>query len=296
MEEIRSVPFGRVTKYGDGQKVIYMITRPTNQLRYDGTEGDDIRVLICAFNALQKIYDLPKNLVSLNLLNNRIEHIEEIPESLKNLTLDYNLLETLPNIKNVRKLAVSHNRLRSIPDLWDSNITSLQIENNFLTELPCLPKNLRVLRVDGNMLEKLPPLPKSLVILSCRGNRIKHLSIEYLMFLSCDDDVLFETLPGSYSSSPPKRVKYSNFISSKSYKNKYEVPSLQAICKAKIIKNRIDFSRLNYVCMEYIRERNRRCDVCQQEISEDMFDKVLFTKGIGYTAHILGCVMCPKSH
>jgi len=299
MEENRKrVPLGRVIKYGDGEKVIYMITEPIDSLRYDGTVMGDICVLVCEFNILEKIRDLPSNLTILNLSNNRIDYIEEIPKSLKSLNLESNMLQILPDIGNICKLRISNNRLRSLPDIYGSNITELHIDNNLLEELPSLPKNLRILYMDGNMIEKLPDLPKSMAILSCKNNRIRHLSIEYLKFLSCDDEVLFESIPGVYSASPPKRIKYANYNSRSNHRNRYEVPSLQAITKARILKSRIDYSLsyLNHICLDYMRDRNRRCDVCLQEISADMFDKVLYTKCRGYTAHTLGCVMCPKSH
>ena len=59
-----------------------------------------------------------------------------------------------------------------IPD----NATEYWCFNNNLSELPELPKSLKILSCSNNTLTLLPELPQSLELLSCNDNNIKYLS------------------------------------------------------------------------------------------------------------------------
>lgn len=83
------------------------------------------------------------------------------------------------------------------------SIRWLDIGNNSLTTLPCLPSTLTTLICNNNLLRELPvELPKHITFLNCENNQIENLPNElppYLKTLMCDNNNL-TTLPLSLPS------------------------------------------------------------------------------------------------
>lgn len=59
---------------------------------------------------------------------------------------------------------------------WD-DITTLDVSNNLLEDLPPLPKNLEVLKCHNNQIKALPPVPDSLRTISVYPNPIPKLEL-----------------------------------------------------------------------------------------------------------------------
>lgn len=102
-------------------------------------------------------------------------------------------------ISQVKTLDFSNKEITEIPSLVKyKNLTRLNCNNNYLTEIPELPDNLRFLDVRNNYIESLPSrLPHNLVSFNCANNRIRQLPPQlppYLKILICNNNQL-ETIP-----------------------------------------------------------------------------------------------------
>jgi hypothetical protein len=101
---------------------------------------------------LTKLPQLPPDLNKLFCFKNRLTELTPVSflEKLYHLDCDQNLLTELPQLPK--------------------DLQRLECCYNQLTQLPHLPKGLTILRCDYNQLTELPPLPPSLEVLSCRKN------------------------------------------------------------------------------------------------------------------------------
>jgi len=107
-------------------------------------------------NRLIKLDDLPKLLNYLNVSRNRIQH------------MNFNSLTD-----NLQYLNINHNFIRDIPYL-PSGLKTFICCNNMLRQIPeNLPPRLKILKICNNRITELPNvLPTRLKLLSCKNNNI----------------------------------------------------------------------------------------------------------------------------
>jgi uncharacterized repeat protein (TIGR01451 family) len=112
----------------------------------------NLQQLLCDFNILSFIPNLPPTLTELSCEWNNIASLPALPATLVWLSCFHNSLTNLPTLP--------------------PNLTYLNCRNNLLTSLPTLPSTLNELRADNNNLASLPVLPNSLEYFSCGYNNI----------------------------------------------------------------------------------------------------------------------------
>jgi Leucine-rich repeat (LRR) protein len=114
--------------------------------------------LVCEFNGLTVLPQLPLNLVDLHVANNELT---ELPACLP---------------AGLRVLHCSNNRLVQLPHSLPLGLVHLNCSNNFIPSLPSLTflTNLVQLECQGNMLDAavFSVLPDCLQVLHASGNRI----------------------------------------------------------------------------------------------------------------------------
>lgn len=153
----------------------------------------NLNELLCGYNHLSYLPDLPPNLEILSCYSNSLIEIPLIlPVNLKELTCGNNLLTSLPNLPTTLKtLYCNDNQITSLHvlpeklqnlDCWSNLLTTLPIlpdslvylnlNNNQISTLPTIPSKLEYLYVNYNLLSIVPELPNTLKWMECRGNQI----------------------------------------------------------------------------------------------------------------------------
>lgn len=202
--------------------------RYINPKSYDATLPrlpESLMNLTYEVKSLNKIYNLPSKLLSLNVSGcENLYQIPKIPENLKAL----NISKTKINISDVilndslgelninstynkklsflpsklTRLDIGNTKIRNIPELPE-NLFHLNISNLDLFNLPNLPEKLRNLNCSYNELTSLPNLPKELRVLNCAHNELTSLPVlpEKINELDCSHNKLtsLPELPSSLS-------------------------------------------------------------------------------------------------
>jgi Leucine-rich repeat (LRR) protein len=119
---------------------------------------------------------LPDSLQFLNLSNTQITHIYKFPNSLKEFKCDRSQLRWLPEVcpNSLEVLIASRACLTdgSLPSYWGNSLKILDLNCNFIREIPKLPPTLRILNLTYNRIQIIPDLPRSLELLHLNLNRI----------------------------------------------------------------------------------------------------------------------------
>jgi Leucine-rich repeat (LRR) protein len=139
----------------------------------DLTRFKNLQKLICCYNELTCLPNLPKNLEKLICYYNKLTSLPILPQNLKKINCCNNELTSLPTLpQNLQYLNCSNNKLTSLPIL-PQNLELLICSNNKLICLPTfLPQNLQQLVCSHNKLTSLPTLPPNLQELFCYDNPI----------------------------------------------------------------------------------------------------------------------------
>jgi hypothetical protein len=114
---------------------------------------------------ITSIKNLPKSLLVLKCNNQLLVGLFELPPSLEELYCDYNYLTEFSgeNLKNLKKLSISHNKLEKLDGLSD-NLEELYCTNNKLQLLNLAGlDNLKVLHVSENPTLVVEHVPEGLV-------------------------------------------------------------------------------------------------------------------------------------
>ena len=126
-------------------------------------------------NKITELKNIPKGLTRLNVNENLIQRLENLPETLTDLMCEGNKLYEVPALPtSLKTLYLAGNSIYHIETL-PADLEILMVKNNELESLPPLPRNLKALNVNGNPLTSLPELPTSLEYLSINRTRVKHL-------------------------------------------------------------------------------------------------------------------------
>lgn len=99
------------------------------------------------------------------------------------LNFDNKDIKELPSLiiyKNLVRLHCNNNSLSELPKL-PKNLKYLSVRNNYIEKLPSsLPQNLITLDLSYNKIQDLPKvLPPNLKILICNHNELKYISLSY---------------------------------------------------------------------------------------------------------------------
>lgn len=123
----------------------------------------NLDTLICSYNPLTELNNLPPNLIYLNTsycVN--LSQLNNLPSSLIFLDCSYNQISQLPILPiGLKKLFCAVNNINSI-DYLPHHLTHLDCSFNNLTELPFLPSNLIHINCSYNQISSLPDLPEEL--------------------------------------------------------------------------------------------------------------------------------------
>lgn len=125
--------------------------------------------------SLKNLISLPKNLKIFRIRLTKIldECLFTIPMTLTIFECCFNKIKTLPNLENsnLKVLNCAHNKITTLPKLPNSLI-ELTCNYNELTNLPKLPEKLKTLICFSNKLIELPILPNSIEVVSAYSNKI----------------------------------------------------------------------------------------------------------------------------
>lgn len=140
-----------------------------NQIKYVNLE----------FNKIDKIIILPPKLEVLICGYNEIKRLENVPSTVKIIAASHNLIEHV-DVKNcnIKHLDLSNNKLTNrskllIPD----HIECLNLSYNELTYLNFKDKSILNLNVNYNLIDKIFELPDDLNKLSCIENKITNFKL-----------------------------------------------------------------------------------------------------------------------
>ena len=110
------------------------------------------------------------------------------------LLCSFNKLTTLPELpKNLRKLDCGDNQLTTLPEL-PKNLRKLDCSNNQISSLPTLPEGLIWLDCYNNQISSLPKLPNSLNGLDYINNPIFYIIEDIEDLIDYDIDIPFRTI------------------------------------------------------------------------------------------------------
>jgi len=138
-----------------------------------GPVADNIEVILCGYNKLEKIDTLPAGLKILRCQVNLLEELPDLPDTLVHLICAQNDLSSLPPLPpNLLTLECGQNELTEIGTL-PPKLYTLECQFNHLTALPTIPPNLRNLICQHNQITKLENLPPKIYRLKCDENKIE---------------------------------------------------------------------------------------------------------------------------
>lgn len=155
---------------------------------------DDITVLDISKRRLRELPDLSRfeNLRVLDCSNNNIQRIRNLPDTLEQLICSNNIITTIHRLPdNLQIFICDNNDLIRLPPFPDY-LNIIQCSNNDLTTLPALPNGLTVLDCSRNRIAHLPALPDSLNVLKCNNNHLEEIITfpRHLEVVNCSNNIL----------------------------------------------------------------------------------------------------------
>ena len=134
------------------------------------------------FRKLISNYDLDK---SGKLSAYEISQVTDMNATNKNISS----IAGIGYFTSLKVLYCNDNSISSLPAL-PKQLTALCCSNNKLTALPILPSGLKELYCQGNELESLPAIPKGVTIIGCSNNKLLNLPAlpDSLLYLYCDNN------------------------------------------------------------------------------------------------------------
>lgn len=124
-------------------------------------------------NQLTSLGALPPNLYVLEANDNPLDKIPDVPSCLHILEMRGACLVEVDfrGLDNLTKLNLERNFIRELPSL-PPKLVILEVGYNQITRLPpTFPETLTYLNVGENLLTSIPPLPRRLEWFVCAGNR-----------------------------------------------------------------------------------------------------------------------------
>jgi len=187
--------------------------------------------LVIDHQEIKAIKNLPPNLKSLTLYNNKIKDIpggmppnglekldisknkiiklENIPISIIELECEHNEIEicNLEHNINLEKLIIHSNKLTTFPILNSPRINKLDISYNYIVHLTSIPDSITELDISYNELTQFNINSPNLKKINCKGNKLKFITkyppnIERMNF-SKNEIVFIPVIPTS--------LKYAKF-------------------------------------------------------------------------------------
>jgi len=149
--------------------------------------------LLCSYNQLIELPELPVQLGFLNCSNNQLNKLPLLPSSLTKLYCQVNLIDTLPALPDTMFFVHAYEcQLVYITSFPNEVNSTIDVSDNYLTELPELPSVLGTLKANNNQITCIPELPNGLYGLQMAGNLIScipnHVS-------AIDNNPYFDTIP-----------------------------------------------------------------------------------------------------
>lgn len=129
-------------------RVIYLDSTQKGYSSFEEiSDYDNIKELsISGFSGIKLPSRLPKYLEVLDCRSNRLRKIPQLPKTLKKLECDGNLLQNLPKLhEGIIELSCGMNYIKNLPRLPDS-LEDLNCSfNQYLHQIPNIPKSLTVI-------------------------------------------------------------------------------------------------------------------------------------------------------
>ena len=118
----------------------------------DLTRFTKLKTLICSYNSLKELNNLPNTLTTLHCHDNQLTKLSNLPNTLTELYCHDNKLTELTNLPNtLATLDCGNNQLIKLNNIPNS-ICALICYNNLLTELHNLPNRIYWFKCDYNQL------------------------------------------------------------------------------------------------------------------------------------------------
>lgn len=142
-------------------------------------EKNSITYLLCSKNLIKELPLLTTACTHIDLSENRLTKVDKIPGKMNHLNISRNRVQYINFYNftnNLQYLNINHNFIREIPYLPE-NLTTFICCNNQLKTLPeKLPLSLKVIKCCNNRIEFLPNiLPITLKVLACKNNNLKYI-------------------------------------------------------------------------------------------------------------------------
>ena len=179
----------------DLPKLVYLSARENNVLAVNGISRClSIEQLDLSANDLSQISDEFSLLDKLKILNLRNNSLNTLPKlrQVEIIDISHNTLLSIMSLgTSVAELYASHNSISQIPNL--PNLTIADLSYNKLTVTDGLDQNERLLSLNlaHNLLNGLQPIMKSLK----RNKNLKNLNVEGIDLNNQDFELIFDTFP-----------------------------------------------------------------------------------------------------
>ena len=180
-----------IKKWEDDGDVNQKLDLSGLELTYLPCVPANVRFLDVSRNNLEKLPHLPVELEELDCSFNIIKNINNIPPFLSELIVSNNKLSdisVISNMKKLKKVDASFNDLMFVPYINECGIKYLNLENNYITQLPDFSDcNLEKLFLSNNKLKEFNTYAPHLKILEISNNKLEYFpdsnftELEYLL-------------------------------------------------------------------------------------------------------------------
>ncbi|QKF94234.1 leucine-rich repeats putative ribonuclease inhibitor-like protein [Fadolivirus algeromassiliense] len=150
-------------------------------------------------NSLRKIDDFPQNLVEIDCSNNFLSMLPKLNDKLTKIDMSHNEISIFPEFPDttimisastnkicevkklpsgIEELDLKDNKINTIDCILPPSLTTLNLCDNLLTEMPDLPTNIEDVDISNNRISELKEIPESVRILDVSDNMLTEIPDE----------------------------------------------------------------------------------------------------------------------
>lgn len=162
----------------------YKVDISHNELKTLNGMPTKLSILDISYNEIQTINfntNMNYNLHKINFAGNCAYNIPLLPESVISLNANDNLITQVNYLPhNLQKLKLSGCKISNITCELPKYLHSIDLSDNYITEMPKFPENITKIDLSNNMINYLGEIPKSVNILNISGKNTPAFSTELL--------------------------------------------------------------------------------------------------------------------
>lgn len=106
----------------------------------------------------------------IQIILNQVKSLPHVPSHVTYVDVSWNDLKEIRVPSQILHLNASYNLIRQVHEPLPEYLVHLNLDANYISNLPTLPDTLKHLSVKGNVIKHIPKLPPNLTNLSLSGN------------------------------------------------------------------------------------------------------------------------------